>query len=160
MYTSPKELGWKSFSVWNEKQFSQRSLGHETFNTVVYESNEIHIIMRKIGINWSFGNKLFFLISSDSYHKKDVVRITEYSFKSHTCLLENNFGTVWCILYAASCYTGQNLLVMMSNIHSLAHVFKNFILGQTGKYIQQHLLRWLYCWSQNFKYFFSSFLNL
>ena len=52
-----------------------KSLVHETlFNTVVYGSSETHIIMhcwkRKMGINWNFGNKLFWFTSSDSCHKK------------------------------------------------------------------------------------------
>ena len=56
------------------KQFLQKSLVHKIlFNTVVYGSNESHIIMHnlkcKIGINWNFGNKLFLFISSDSCHK-------------------------------------------------------------------------------------------
>ena len=99
-HTSPKNSSWNHFSMkW--EQFSQKSLGHETlFNTVVYGSNEIHIglimhnLKRKIGINWNFGNrpKLFFLLSSDSYHKKMLLDLES------TEILEIGLSFFFCYL--------------------------------------------------------------
>ena len=48
----------------------------------------MHNLKSEIGINWNFENDLFLFTSSDSCHKKDVVRITDYSFKYHTAKIK------------------------------------------------------------------------
>ena len=81
------------------------SLVHKTlFNTVVYGSNETHIIIHltwkcKIAINWNFGNKLFWFISSDSCHKKMLWKsVTIWLYKESTShlLIETPFvHAIW-----------------------------------------------------------------
>ena len=70
----PKGVRLKSFQYEMRAIFTESLVHNALFNTVVYGSNETHIIMHnlkgKIGINWNFGNKLFLFISFDSYHKK------------------------------------------------------------------------------------------
>ena len=61
-------------------------LVHENlFNTVVYGSNETHIIMHNLKIwTWNqlkFWKKAFFVNIFRFMPKKDVVRISDYSFK-------------------------------------------------------------------------------
>ena len=66
-------------SIWNESNFYRKYRTRDFIQqiTVVYDSNETHIIMHNlkhtIWIDWNFGNKLLLFISSDSCHKKRLL---------------------------------------------------------------------------------------
>ena len=82
-HTSPKGIRLKSFQYEMRaiftKSLDKKSRTRDCIQRfIVYGSTETHKSCKtwkcKIGINWNFGNKLLLFISSDSCHKKALLK--------------------------------------------------------------------------------------